>query len=207
MTRFASQPRDETDESRAETYEVLALLLSAAPPADVLRALSDLTPDEGSVLGAAWADLAKAAAGTTPEAAEREFFDLFIGVGRGELLPYASFYMTGFLNERPLAVLRGDLAALGIARRAGDHDPEDRIALLCGVMAAFAGGSLTAGEAGPGEALFYNRHLAPWAGMFFDDLEKAPAAKFYAAVGRVGRLFMEIEAQGFALDADATEAA
>lgn len=92
-------------------------------------------------------------------------------------------------------------------RRPIDHDPEDRIALLCGVMAAFAGGSLTAGEAGPGEALFFNRHLAPWAGMFFDDLEKAPAAKFYAAVGRVGRLFMEIEAQGFALDADATEAA
>ncbi|WP_233588884.1 TorD/DmsD family molecular chaperone [Falsigemmobacter faecalis] len=207
MTRSASQPRDETDDRRAESYDALALLLAASPPADVLRALSDLSPDEGSALGAAWADLAKAAASTTPEAVEREFFDLFIGVGRGELLPYASFYLTGFLNERPLAVLRGDLAALGIARRAGDHDPEDRIALLCAVMAAFAGGSLTAGEAGPGEALFFNRHLAPWAGMFFDDLEKAPAAKFYAAVGRVGRLFMEIEAQGFALAAEAPEAA
>jgi len=199
--------RDDTDVQRAENYEVLGLLLQSAPGPDVLAALASLEQTDGSALSQAWAELAQAASQTTAEAVAKEFFDLFIGVGRGELLPYASFYITGFLNERPLAELRGDLAQLGVARKAGDHDPEDRIAMLCAVMSAFARGDLTAAEGAPGEAQFFARHLGPWAAMFFDDLEKAPAAGFYARVGRVGRLFLEIETQAFALGAQASAAA
>lgn len=183
------------------------MLLQSAPTAEVLAALSVLPVAGDSALERAWGDLARAAAETPPEAAEKEFFDLFIGVGRGELLPYASFYITGFLNERPLADLRGDLAALGIARRAGDHDPEDRMAMLCAVMASYASGALVPGQGALSEGAFFARHLAPWGALFFEDLEKAPAARFYACVGRVGRLFFDIEQQAFALSAQDPAAA
>ena len=70
---------------------------------------------------------------------EREYFDLFIGMGRGEILPYASYYLTGFLHERPLARLRGDLIAFGIERAENNPEPEDNAATLCEIMAGFAG--------------------------------------------------------------------
>ncbi len=191
---------DEFDQRRAENYQVLSLLLASPPSSEVLALLSGLTGDT-SKLGQAWNELARAAAETDPTAVEREFFNLFVGVGRGELLPYASFYITGFLHERPLAELRGDLALLGIARKPDDHEPEDRIALICAVMASYARGELPGTTEGPGEAEFFARHLAPWAGLFFDDLDVAPAAGFYRAVAGVGREFMLTEQQTFALAA------
>lgn len=201
MTTDAHTPTgDEFDQRRAENYDVLALLLAAPPSSGVLALLSGLSGD-ASRLGQAWNGLARAAAQTDPAAAEREFFDLFVGVGRGELLPYASFYITGFLHERPLAELRGDLARLGIARKPDDHEPEDRIALICAVMATFARAELPGASQGPTEVEFFARHLAPWAGLFFDDLDLAPAASFYRAVAGVGREFMITEQQTFALAA------
>ena len=199
-------PRDEIDIQRAENYDVLARLLASAPDAEVLTVLADVQGD-ASDLGRAWAGLARAATEASPRSTEREFFDLFIGVGRGELLPYASFYITGFLNERPLAELRGDLAALGITRQSDDHDPEDRIAMLCAVMAAYARGQFDALEDAPAEAEFFARHLAPWAGLFFEDLAAAPAARFYAALAQVGRAFTDIKIRAFALAAQGSDAA
>lgn len=218
MTANQNIPRDDFDRSRAENYQVLALLLSAPPSRAVLDLIADLKGD-GSALGRAWDALAQRAGPADPAGIEREFFELFTGVGRGELLPYASFYVTGFLHERPLAELRGDLMRLGIARQPDDHDPEDRIALLCAVMAAYARGDLpkdqptdaagaeaneaVAGPADtqPDEASFFARHLAPWAALFFEDLDQAPAADFYRAVARVGKEFMKTEQQAFALGA------
>ena len=139
------------------------------------------------------------AADIDPDELSREFFDLFIGVGRGELLPYASYYLTGFLNERPLARVREDLDGLGIERAEGHHDPEDHLAILCEVMAGLAAGRFEA-ERGA-ERRFFERHLKPWAARFFADLETARHARFYRPVGTIGRLFMEIEAQAFAMDA------
>src|SRR5262249_57669396 len=99
---------------------------------------------DASPLGLAHAALAEAAAATSVERTEREFFDLFIGVGRGELLPYGSYYLTGFLQERPLARLREDLARLGIERVDGNHEPEDHAAILCEIMAGIVGGTFAA---------------------------------------------------------------
>ena len=124
----------------------------------------------------------EAARAADAEQVGREYFDLFIGLGRGELLPYGSYYLTGFLHERPLARLRGDLAALGIARAEGNPEPEDHAAILCEIMAGLIGGDFAGAARGP-TALF-EKHLAPWIGRFFADLERAEAAKFYRASAR-----------------------
>ncbi|MFD0858711.1 TorD/DmsD family molecular chaperone [Roseovarius aquimarinus] len=188
---------------RAQQWGLIAGLLSAPPSSGDLEALAGLTGDE-TALGQAYAALARAAADASAKDVEREFFELFIGVGRGELLPYASFYLTGFLNERPLADLRRDLAAMGIARADGRHEPEDHMASLAEVMAGLARGEFDASVLGcgaAGEAGFYARHLEPWAAQFFDDLAVSPSARFYRNVAEIGRIFTDIETRGFALEA------
>jgi TorA maturation chaperone TorD len=199
----ASQPgsghaRDDLDLHRSEQYRFLSRLLAAPPSAPMLRDIVGLQGD-ATPLGQAHEALARTAAGTGSAAVEREYFELFIGVGRGELLPYASFYLTGFLNERPLAELRGDLSQLGIARAQGRHEPEDHIALILEVMADMAAGEIAVNRAH--EAAFFRRHLAPWAAQFFDDLAIAPSARFYRPVAEIGRLLVDIEARAFALAA------
>lgn len=189
---------DDIDLLRSHEYNLLAILLGRAPTRDVLDRLGELKGDP-SPLGLAHLDLADAAAAADPDALQREFFDLFIGVSRGELLPYASYYLTGFLYERPLAHVRESLLALGIERAENVHEPEDHVAILCEVMAGLTAGRFAA-EPGA-DRRFFERHLRPWAPRFFADLETAKAAKFYRVVGRVGRLFMEIEAEAFAMDA------
>ena len=128
---------------------------------------------------------------------EREYFELFIGLGRGELLPYGSYYLTGFLHERPLARLRADLSGLGIERAAGQAEPEDHAAILCEIMAGLVSRRFPAPAAAERE--LFGQHLAPWIGRFFADLEQADAADFYRRVGTLGRVFVEIETDAFAL--------
>jgi TorA maturation chaperone TorD len=189
---------DEIDAARAQEYALLSALLARAPDAALLKRLSGLRGDT-SPLGVAHIALAEAASRTTAEQVEREFFDLFIGIGRGELMPYGSYYLTGFLHERPLARLREDLGPLGIERVEGNAEPEDHAATLCEIMAGLVGGRFGA-QAGSDQVLF-EKHMAPWMGRFFSDLERAETAKFYRAVGTVGRLLMDIETEAFALNA------
>lgn len=199
---LAERALEAHDTLRSQQWGLLARLLASTPDAPFLSALAGLEGDT-SPLGQAYRGLARAAREASPKAIEREFFELFIGVGRGELLPYASFYLTGFLNERPLADLRRDLAAMGVARAEGRHEPEDHIASLCDIMAGLALGEFDAGAlgcGGAGEAGFFARHVAPWAGQFFDDLAVAPSAAFYRQVAEIGRVFVDIEARAFALD-------
>jgi TorA maturation chaperone TorD len=196
---YATQPSttiDEVDAARAAEYGLLAVLLGRAPDTDMLARLARLRGD-ATPLGVAHAALAEAAATTTVERAEREYFNLFIGIGRGELLPYGSYYLTGFLNERPLARLREELARLGIERVQGNSEPEDHAAILCEIMAGLAGGKFET-PAGADRALF-EQHLAPWIGRFFADLERADAADLYRRIGAVGRVFISIESEAFAL--------
>ena len=187
---------DDVDAARAQEYALLSALLARAPDAGVLEKLSALRGDV-TPLGMAHIALAEAAASATPREVEREFFDLFIGIGRGELMPYGSYYLTGFLHERPLARLREDLLPLGIERSEGNAEPEDHAATLCEIMAGLAGGRFGA-PAGADQRIF-ERHLAPWLGHFFADLERADAARFYKPVGTIGRVFMDIETEAFAL--------
>ncbi len=186
----------EEDRLRGDLYGFLSALLAGPPDKVMLERSAALTGDN-TPLGTAIGALSKLAAATSPRAAEREFNALFIGLGRGELLPYASYYMTGFLNEKPLAVLRGDMAALGIQRAPNVFEPEDNIASLMEMM-----GGLITGRFGTPAALetqkdFFNRHIAPWASHFFTDLDGAKGSVFYAPVGAIGRHFMEIEREAF----------
>jgi len=187
---------DEVDHARAQEYSLLATLLVRAPDAGFLKKLAGLRGDP-SPLGVAHVALAEAAADAKVERVEREFFDLFIGLGRGELLPYGSYYLTGFLHERPLARLREDLAPLGIERVDGNYEPEDHAATLCEIMAGLISGKLEAPEGA--DRHIFEKHLAPWIGRFFADLERADAANFYRPVGTLGRTFIEIEKEAFAL--------
>jgi TorA maturation chaperone TorD len=187
---------DEIDAARASEYALLATLLGRSPDAELLRRLAQLRGD-ATPLGMAHAALGDAAARTDPESAGREYFDLFIGLGRGELLPFASYYLTGFLYERPLARLRGDLKRLGIEQAAAQSDPEDHAAILCEIMAGLASGHI---DAPPGaDREIFEKHMAPWIGRFFADLEQARSAVFYGRVGMVGRTFIDIETEAFAL--------
>jgi TorA maturation chaperone TorD len=187
---------DEFDVARAQEYALLSALLARAPDASLLARLGTLRGD-ASPLGLAHAALSDAAGRVSVERVEREYFDLFIGLGRGELLPYGSYYLTGFLHERPLARLRADLSRLGIERAAGQAEPEDHAAILCEIMAGLVSRRFPAPAAAERE--LFEQHLAPWIGRFFADLEQAEAADFYRRVGTLGRLFVEIESDAFAL--------
>jgi TorA maturation chaperone TorD len=188
-------PIDAADTARAAEYALLAKLLAQAPDTDFLRRLARLSGD-ATPLGIAHAELGAAAARTNREEVEREFFHLFIGVGRSELLPYGSYYLTGFLHERPLARLRADLLRIGIERVEPQPEPEDHAAILCEIMSGLAAGTLGA----PGmDRHVFEKHVAAWMPRFFAELEEKKSAGFYARVGGLGRVFMDIEAQAFAL--------
>jgi TorA maturation chaperone TorD len=192
----ATREVDDIAMARAQEYALLSALLARAPDQQFLENLGQLRGD-ATPLGLAHAALAQAANEATVESVEREYFDLFIGLGRGELLPYASYYLTGFLQERPLARLRADLAPLGIERVEGNCEPEDHAATLCEIMSGIVGGQLPT-PAGTDQIIF-EKHIEPWIGRFFADLEQASRARFYRPVGTLGRLFMEIETEAFAL--------
>jgi TorA maturation chaperone TorD len=160
---------DEIDAARGREYGLLSVLLRRVPDANLLALLAKLGAGP-SPLGVAHAGLGEAAH-VAP--VEREFFALFIGIGSGELVPY---YLTGFLNERPLARLRDDLARLGIERAAGEAEPEDHAAVLCEIMSGLVDGRFGA-PVGSDRELF-DKHLSPWIGHFFADLERAKGANF-----------------------------
>jgi TorA maturation chaperone TorD len=189
---------DEVDLARAQEYALLAALLMRAPDPGFLAKISELRAD-ASPLGLAHAALAEAAERTTAEKVEREYFDLFIGLGRGELMPYGSYYLTGFMLERPLARLRDDLAKIGIDRAEGVVEPEDHAGILCEIMSGLASQRLPAPSGS--DRMIFDKHMAPWIGRFFNDLENAAAADFYKRVGAFGRVYVNIEAEAFDLPA------
>jgi TorA maturation chaperone TorD len=157
--------------------------------ADLLHQLAEVRGDP-TLLGAADRALAEAASRATPERVAPEHFDLFIGLGRGEMVPYDSYYLTGFLHERSLVRLRQDPVG---------RSPKITLRSCARIRAGLASGFLPA-PWGADRALFA-AHLAPWMEKFFLELQQAKTASFYRNVGVVGRLFIAIEAQAFALTA------
>ena len=187
---------DEVDAARAQEYALLASLLLRAPDAGLLSRLSELR-GEASPLGLAHVALADAADRVRVDSVEREFFALFIGMGRGEVMPYGSYYLTGFLHERPLARLREDLSTIGVARAEDVAEPEDHAGILCEIMAGLCSGALPAPEGS--DRVIFEKHMAPWIGRFFADIERAEAADFYRSVGLLGRTLIALETEAFAL--------
>jgi TorA maturation chaperone TorD len=190
---------DDEDAARAQCYALLARLLAAPPSAELLGIVRSLRGDDDSKLGQALNALAAAAKRTDADAADREYSDLFIGLARGELLPYASYYLAGFLHEKPLAALRGDLARLGIAASDDVAEPEDHIAALCEVMSGLITGAFGAPAPLDEQRRFFETHIASWAPRFFEDLQAAKAAAFYMPVGAIGHALMDIESEAFSM--------
>lgn len=187
------------DRLRADLYRLLAALLARPPSNELLAMVSGLSGDD-SELGRGMTAMARIAQNTDAAVISQEYHDLFIGLGRGELVPFGSYYLTGFLHEKPLARLRETMAAHGIERSADASEPEDHIAAVCDMMAALILGDLGRPASLQDQREFFNGHVGNWALHFFGDLEGARSSVLYAAVGRIGRLFMEIEATAFAMD-------
>ncbi len=190
---------DEDELLRAQWYALLGELLAQAPDEAFLARLAALAGDD-SELGSHIAALAKTAQRTTVEQVREEFHDLFIGLSQGELLPYASYYLTGFLHEKPLANLRGAMAELGIVRAADRPEPEDHMASVCETMAGLIVGAFGKPASLATQRAFFAAHIAPWAEKFFADLAAAKSARLYMPVGQIGRIFIEIENAAFAMD-------
>ena len=186
----------EEDRLRADLYNFLGLMLAGPPDEMLLSQCQGLTGDK-SDLGEAINGLARVAKASKPKKVASEFNALFIGLGRGELLPYASYYLTGFLNEKPLAALRNDMATRGITRAPNVYEPEDNIASLMEMMAGMIVGRFGTVASVEDQRAFFNKHIGPWATHFFSDLEGAKNSVLYASVGAVGKALMEIEREAF----------
>ena len=203
MTQAAhsTQVITEEDQLRADLYDFLSALLARPANKALLDKTAKLSGDETD-LGRAIGTLAKLAVQSSVKSVEREFNALFIGLGRGELLPYGSYYMTGFLNEKPLALLRDDMAKNSIVRAENIYEPEDNIASVLEMMSGLIMGRFGEVVSLSQQKTFFNLHIAPWAGHFFTDLEGAEGSLFFAPIGAIGRHFMAIEKEAFRITAD-----
>lgn len=192
-------PITEEDQLRAQLYTLLGHLLAHEPSEEVLAVIRNLQGDDTD-LGKAFQSLSAQADKHGHEAVRREFGDLFIGMGRGELVPYGSYYLTGFLNEKPLAKLRNSMRALNISRSEDVKEPEDNIGSLMQMMAGLINGDFGSPADKKTQKQFFDNHIKDWASHFFKDLEKAETAQFYRPVGRIGQMFMEIEKTAFSME-------
>ncbi len=178
---------------RASSYSILAALLRNVPDQEILGHVADFAKvevDEDELL------LSMSTLGLTAKTSEiasidDEYHELFIGLGKGELVPYGSWYLTGYLMEQPLSILRDDLSVLGIVRDDDISEPEDHVAALCEVMSLV----ILDGLEIDAQSVFFNKHISPWMIRFFNDLSQAKSAVFYRAVGRFGSAFIHLEKQ------------
>ena len=186
--------------ARAEVYGLLAVLFQAPPPPELLanlRLAVTEAPVPGAFLEEPFRQLVGAARARTDADIAAEYDALFGGVGKPDILPYGSHYLSGFLNDKPLAELRTDLARLGLGRDETSGDTEDHIAYLCEVMRYLIAGDDVGVANLAQQQRFFNRHLQPWLGRLADQLRERPAAPFYQAVGEFLQAFSDVEAQGF----------
>ena len=189
----------EEDILRADMYGFLAALFRKEPSDELISTVAALEGDQ-SPIGGACLTLAHLAKTLDNDLIRNEYVTVFVGVGRGEILPFASYYLTGFLNDKPLANLRADMAAIGIARADGVKEPEDHISSLFDMMAGLIRGSFGRVYSVAEQASFYRKHVEPWAGMLMGDVETAKSAVFFAPAGTIGRAFLDIESQAFSMD-------
>ena len=188
--------------ARAELYGLLARLWMAAPDEALLaqfRVAVTQAPQQGAFLEAPWGALVAAMRATSVDAAAAEYDALFQGVGKPEVFLYGSFYLSGFLNERPLAALREALAALGLARDETRGETEDHIAAVCEVMRYLIAGDDAAVCNLERQRRFFRAQLQPWGEKLCDAVQAHPRAQLYAALAAFTRAFLQVETQGFDL--------
>ena len=187
------QTLKDNDTLRAHVYSLLAALLTGPPSTDLLQLLSRIEDQQESdtEMAQAWRMIKEAGGQTNAALLDEEYHELFIGLGRGELVPYGSWYQTGSVMDQPLARLRGDLAVLGIQRRSDVRETEDHVAALCETMALVCSHPAEIGL--ETQRAFFSDHLRGWMDRFFRDMQQASAARFYRAVGRLGEAFLALE--------------
>ncbi len=186
--------------ARAEIYGLLAALYYAPPTADVLaqlRVAATESPAAGGFLQEPWREVVAAARGMTDSAIQSEYNALFGGVGKPEIYLFGSHYLSGFLNEKPLAHLRTELARLGLARDDAMSETEDHIAYLCEVMRYLIASDDVAVANLTAQRKFFGDHMQPWVLQLCDALDANPKARFYAAFSGFTRAFVSVETQGF----------
>ncbi|WP_199481519.1 molecular chaperone TorD family protein [Vibrio owensii] len=187
--------REQEQTLRTEIYLVLSALFRSAPSEEMIEFLTSLEvePSE-SAMQKAWIALQKAAKDSNREALEDEYQDLFIGIGRGEVMPFGSWHMTGAMMEKPLAEIRHDLELLGFERDENVKEPEDHIAALCEVM------SMLTGEEEDLQQAVFNKHIAPWFNSFTQQLENAESASFYKPAAQLCEAFLTLEQVRFSVN-------
>jgi TorA maturation chaperone TorD len=203
-------PLTPEDQARADWYALLAGLFYSAPDAGLLSSLAQadsLAPQStDSALDLAWEELIAAASLMEADAIGEEFSALFIGVGNPRINPYASLYLSGFMMEKPLASLRSDLAALGLARTDKAAEPEDHLAALCEIMRLMIAGAPNWERRSLHEQkTFFMKHIVPWYARCLDDIRAAEGVNFYRKVADLAQAFFEIEYQAFELEDESPE--
>ena len=186
--------------ARAEVYGLLAQLYYAPPTPEVLAALrvaATEAPSAGGFLEEPWRELVGAARSGSDAAIADEYQALFGGVGKPEVYLFGSHYMSGFLNEKPLARLRAELAELGLDRDEAMPETEDHIAYLCEVMRYLIAGDDVAVANLTHQRAFYAAHVQPWITAMCDAIAAHPRASFYVSLAGFTRAFASVEAQGF----------
>lgn len=186
--------------ARSELYGLLAVLYYAPPTANLLaqlRVAVTEAPAAGAFLEEPWRGLIAAARALVDGAIQAEHHSLFGGIGKPEVYLYGSHFLSGFLNEKPLAKLRNELDSLGLTRDDSMSETEDHFAYLCEVMRYLIAGEDVAVANLTRQREFFSTHIQPWVLTMCDDLQKHPKAKFYAAVAQLTRSFIGVEAQGF----------
>ena len=190
---------DNEDQLRADMYSFLASLLRSEPNADLVKQLTNLESDD-SPIGKSIKTLSKLASSLDLLTIRDEYVRIFIGVGRGEILPFASYYLTGFLKDKPLAKLRNDMKEIGIELAENVKEPEDHIASLFDMMSGLILGKFNKKFSIGEQKDFFNKHLNPWVDLLMRDIESSKIAVFYSPVGTIGREFIEIERSSFLMD-------
>ncbi len=195
-------PSSSLDEetARAELYGLLAMLYYAPPAPELLaqlRVAATEAPAAGGFLEEPWRGLVGAARALDDIQVQQEYSALFGGVGRPEVYLFGSHYLSGFLNEKPLAKLRESLAGLGLARDEAMPETEDHVAYLCEVMRYLIAGDDVAVANLTRQRDFFAEHLQPWVLQMCDAVAQHPKARFYAALAEFTRAFLNVEMQGF----------
>ena len=190
---------NEEDQLRADMYSFLANLLRAEPDENLVNQLTMLDSDD-SPIGKSIKTLSKLATSLDLPTIRDEYVRIFVGVGRGEILPFASYYLTGFLKDKPLAKLRQDMQKIGIKLEENVKEPEDHIASIFDMMSGLILGKFEKKYSITEQKDFFNKHLAPWVDLLMRDIESSKIAVFYSPIGTIGKEFMEIERASFSMN-------
>ncbi len=183
---------EQSQSTRSDIYLLLATLFRQPPSEELLGFLTELEfENNGTPMAAAWSSLISASRETNESKVAEEYQELFIGIGRGEVVPFASWHITGSLMEKPLADIRTDLAQLGLERSENVKEPEDHVAALCEIMSYLCDGEEAKQKA------FFNRHISIWFERLAEQINSAPSAKFYIAVAQLLGAFLSLENVSF----------